>query len=227
MPNNHTIALPPGQKARQDFPRFGVSRFAAFQAEVSNTYSVEVYGDVNSFSFNQDDLSRLDRIEQISDFHCVTTWSYCGAKWSGFRLSDVYKKIIQPQIQPNTSISLIAFRAHDNYKSSLPLEDALADDVLLADMLNDELLSAEHGAPLRLIAPAHYGYKSLKHLRKIELWQDERSYKSLRPRIMMHPRARVAYEERGQYLPGWIFRYVYRPLIKPTVRKMKRTNQSG
>jgi hypothetical protein len=37
-----------------------------------------------------------------------------------------------------------------------------------------------------------------------------------------HPRARVALEERGQFLPGWLLRYAFRPLIQPTIDKMKR-----
>jgi DMSO/TMAO reductase YedYZ molybdopterin-dependent catalytic subunit len=109
----------------------------------------------------------------------------------------------------------------DKYKSSLLLEDALADDVLLADKLDAQPLSFEHGAPLRIVAPAHYGYKNVKHLSNIELLQDATSYKPRIPRFMEHPRARIAYEERGRYFPGWLLRYLYRPLIEGTVRKMK------
>jgi DMSO/TMAO reductase YedYZ molybdopterin-dependent catalytic subunit len=50
----------------------------------------------------------------------------------------------------------------------LLLSDLLAAEVLLADILDGLPLSMEHGAPLRLVAPAHYGYKSVKHLSGIE-----------------------------------------------------------
>jgi hypothetical protein len=41
------------------------------------------------------------------------------------------------------------------------------------------------------------------------------------PRLLDHPRARVALEERGQFLPGWLLRYAFRPFIKPMIRKLK------
>jgi hypothetical protein len=39
---------------------------------------------------------------------------------------------------------------------------------------------------------------------------------------MDHPRARVALEERGKGLPGWMFRVLYRPLVGPTVRNFRK-----
>ena len=39
---------------------------------------------------------------------------------------------------------------------------------------------------------------------------------------MVHPRARVAGEERGQWIPGWLLRYLYRPLIRPTAARFAR-----
>jgi DMSO/TMAO reductase YedYZ molybdopterin-dependent catalytic subunit len=101
------------------------------------------------------------------------------------------------------------------------MEDALRDNVLIADQLDGEGLSVIHGAPLRLVAPAHYGYKNVKHIAHIELWRDVASYRAYFPRFMEHPRARIAYEERGRYLPGWIYRYLYRPFIGLTVQQMK------
>lgn len=47
-------------------------------------------------------------------------------------------------------------------------------------------------------------------------------YRPLMPRLLDHPRARVALEERGQFLPGWILRYAFRPFIKPLIRKIRR-----
>ena len=80
----------------------------------------------------------------------------------------------------------------------------------------------EHGAPLRLIAPAHYGYKSVKHLHRIEFWRSDEHYRPYGLRFMVHPRARVAFEERGQWVPGWLLRHLYRPLIGMTVARFER-----
>ena len=42
---------------------------------------------------------------------------------------------------------------------------------------------------------------------------------------MIHPRARVAYEERGQWVPGWLLRYLYRPLVRSTALHFEQTLQ--
>jgi len=214
-----SINLPPGQQERQDFPRFGVWTFADYQADVTDNYEIRLAGEIDSITITQADLATLPRIEQISDFHCVTTWSYRDVQWGGYRFRDVYEQLIQPKL--TDSIEMVVFRARDKYKSSLLLEDALQDDVLLADTLNGKPLSTKHGAPLRVVAPAHYGYKNVKHLHKIEFLRDAAAYRPRSPRFIEHPRARVSHEERGRYLPGWIFRYLYRPLIGMTVRRMK------
>lgn len=213
-------ALPPGQIARQDFPRFGVDAFADFEAPVSTTYTLSIAGEITPFSLSEADLGQFERVEQVADFSCVTTWSYQDVRWSGVRFRDVFEQMIRPLAA--NEWALVAFRGLDGYRASLPLNDALADDVLLADRLNGEPLCSKHGAPLRLVAPAHYGYKNVKHLCKIELWRDARSYRPMIPSIMEHPRARVAYEERGRFFPGWFFRYLYRPLINSTVRTMNK-----
>ena len=90
--------------------------------------------------------------------------------------------------------------------------------VMLADTLDGEKLPIAHGAPLRLIAPAHYGYKNVKHVSSIEFRENLSQYRSASLKFMEHPRARVAYEERGRWIPGWILRRLYRPLIGQTVK---------
>jgi len=109
------------------------------------------------------------------------------------------------------------------YRACLLLEDLLAEDVLLADQLDGAPLSVEHGAPLRLIAPAHYGYKSAKHLSGLDFLLDPSGHRTAALKFMEHPRARVALEERGRGVPGVLLRYLYRPLISMTVRRFART----
>lgn len=55
------------------------------------------------------------------------------------------------------------------YARSLPLQRALRPDVLLAYQMNGEDLSPDHGYPLRLIVPGHYGMASVKWLRAIQI----------------------------------------------------------
>ena len=113
------------------------------------------------------------------------------------------------------------FYAQDGCKTSLELEDLLAQDVLLADTLNGQPLSIEHGAPIRLVAPEHYGYKNLKHVSKIEFYSNMPVIKRGLSAFLDHPRARVHEEERSRWIPGWVLRYAYRLLISGTVNDFK------
>jgi len=161
----------------------------------------------------------LPRVEQISDFHCVTTWSHRFLSWGGVRFTDFYNRVIVPLAGPHPGATLVALRGQDGAHTGMLLEDMLAPDVLLADTLGGDPLSIAHGAPLRLIAPAHYGYKSLKHLSRIEFCSREHDYRVSGYRFMDHPRARAAMEERGRGVPGWLLRHLYRPLISATAAR--------
>ena len=249
--------LPPGQRERPDFPRFGLTPFAT--RFPSQTERIELHvgfpdsggaapGPTPGSTPNPaalasapptdvgTQLAQIPRVEQTSDFHCVTTWTRRGLRWGGVRFADFYKQIVVPLCRPGptsgqaatdpAAARFVVLRAQDGARTSLPLEDLLSPDVLLADHLDGQPLPIEHGAPLRLIAPAHYGYKSVKHLHRIEFWRsDEHLIHPSLPyglRFMVHPRARVALEERGQWVPGWLLRHLYRPLIGMTVARFER-----
>ena len=220
--NDHN-ALPPGQYATDGFPRFGLTRFAnRFPAETT-VIRLEVQGDVAApLVVASDELRPLPRVDQISDFHCVTTWSRRSLQWSGYRFSDFFERIVVPRARPMAEAAFVILRCQDGARASLPLADLLAANVLLADALNGMPLTIEHGAPLRLVAPAHYGYKNPKHVCRIEFWRDDRHYRPSGFRFMDHPRARVAQEERGRGVPGWILRHLYRPFVAPTVARFRR-----
>ncbi len=222
MTQNHP--LPPGQYAIDHFPRFGLTKYAKKYSSQTAPLSLLISGDVeNQLRLTEHDLDKLTRTEQISDFHCVTTWTRQNLLWGGFRFRDFYQEIIQPEARPSDEVAYVIFRCQDGFRSILPLADLLADDVMLADRLAGEMLPAKHGAPLRLVTPAHYGYKSTKHLTAIEFWSDESKFRPPMDRFMSHPRARVDYEERGRWFPGWFLRYLYRPLVKSTIRLFERT----
>ena len=210
-------ALPPGQVEREDFPRFGLGKFAFRFPSNTKFVEIAVRGDVGEPLTLGSELAELPRVEQASDFHCVTTWTRRSLRWSGFRFRDFYEAIVVPKAVPQQGANLVVLRSQDGYDQSLPLDDLLAPDVLLADRLNSRALSVAHGAPIRLVAPAHYGYKNVKHLRSIEFWRDAREYRFAGPKFMDHPRARVALEERGCGVPAWVLRRTY-PALVPLIR---------
>lgn len=215
------MRLPPGQYELADFPRFGLSHFANRFPKDTQQIQLKIVGDIEEPTAVTEELHALPRVEQTSDFHCVTTWTRRSLHWSGFLFSDFFSQIVVPRVRPQRDATFVILRCQDSYSVSLPLADLMAENVLLADRLNGEPLAIEHGAPIRLVAPAHYGYKNAKHLRAVEFWRDDRQYRPAAFRFMDHPRARVALEERGRGVPGWLLRYLYRPLVGPTIRRFK------
>jgi DMSO/TMAO reductase YedYZ molybdopterin-dependent catalytic subunit len=216
------MTLPPGQYELDQFPRFGLIQFANRFPKETREISLKITGDVDESITVSDELRHLPRVDQTSDFHCVTTWTRCSLRWSGFRFSDFYERIVVPRARPQPDATFVILRCQDGYVARLPLADLLADNVLFAERLNGEPLPIEHGAPLRLVAPAHYGYKNAKHVKAVEFWRDDRNYRSAALSFMDHPRARVALEERGRGFPGWFLRYLYRPLVRPAILLFRR-----
>ncbi len=169
------------------------------------------------------ELMTLPRQEQMSDLHCVTTWTKRGLRWSGWRMADLYRQLIVPRFRPRPEARWLVLFGLDGYRCSLLLEDALAESVLVADTLDGEPISPFHGAPLRVVSPDQYAYKSLKHLSGISLRE-----KPVRlPLGLEHRRGRVALEERHTRLPAWLVRRPYRALIAPAAYLHRRGVQAG
>lgn len=212
----------PGQYEIDRLPRFGLTRFATRFPAVTDRIELSITGEVERPIEIGDRLAQLPRVDQVSDFHCVTTWSCRGLHWSGWRFKDVLEAIIRPRAAPRPGAAFVVLRAQDGARACLSLDDLSADDVLLADRLNGAALPVANGAPVRLVAPAHYGYKNVKHLNRIEFRFDDRGYRPSAFRFMEHPRARVAFEERGCGIPGWLLRYPYRALVARTISRHER-----
>ena len=218
---NQLTRLPPGQRELSEFPRFGHPKYAERMPASEGEIALDLSADPeSSVRLTADDLTVLPRVEQTSDFHCVTTWSRRSLRWGGYRFRDFYESIVVPRVRPEPSSRFAVFRCLDGYATSLLLDDVLADDVLLADTHDGKPLPIRHGAPLRLIAPAHYGYKNPQHLCGIVIRHQVRLSRSVVSRLMDHPRARVSFEERGVGVPGWLLRFAYRALVKRTIRSL-------
>ncbi len=207
------------------FYRFGLTPFAERFPEDTRTGSLEIVGRVGREVRLEDALGGLARTEQVSDFHCVTTWSYRAIQWEGVKFADFFEQVVAPRAKPHPGATLVGLKGQDGARTGMLLEDLLAPGVLIADRMNGERLSVDHGAPLRLVAPAHYGYKSVKHLCRLEFRTPVEGYRASGFLFMDHPRARVAFEERGRMLPGRLLRYLYRPLIAGTARRFAEASE--
>jgi DMSO/TMAO reductase YedYZ molybdopterin-dependent catalytic subunit len=116
-------------------------------------------------SFSLADLKAMPRAEQISDFHCVTGWSVQNVRWAGVRIDDVLQAA-----GAGKGVQALRFvSAEVPYEDSLTLKQALLPDVMLAYEMDGKPISRAHGAPVRLVMPEMYGYKSVKWVDQLEL----------------------------------------------------------
>jgi DMSO/TMAO reductase YedYZ molybdopterin-dependent catalytic subunit len=114
-------------------------------------------------------LRALPRVEQVSDFHCVTGWTVNNVRWGGVRMHDVLAAA-----KPSVSAHALEFVSMEvPYTDYLTLQQASIRDVMLAYEMDGKPLPREHGAPVRLIIPQMYGYKNVKWLQGINLVPQE------------------------------------------------------
>jgi DMSO/TMAO reductase YedYZ molybdopterin-dependent catalytic subunit len=230
--------LPPGQHRVDGFPRFGTHLNQPAPAVPADP-AIEIEGaGVEPFSVPLAELAELPRRELIADFHCVAGWSATNLRWEGVAFETFHRRVIEPSLPPGTGVTHVVFGGLDGFWSFATLEDALAEDVLIAEHLDGRPLDSDHGAPARLVSPSQYGFVSTKHLCRIELRTEEpkRGYGTATTAAGMglrlawykrHPRARVWEEERHRHLPAWPVRLFGRLLRQPTAFLSARGRRSG
>lgn len=158
--------LPPGQKSIQRLLRWGKDHptIGGSVPKIDiRKWFLTVDGDVKKpLKLSWNDLQKLPTAESVSDFHCVEGWSVLGLKWEGIRFKQMVK-----MVEPEKAAKFVSFECADKYTTSLSLEELLEDNVLLAYKLNGRFLEEGIGAPLRLIVPDKYAYKSAMWVTKI------------------------------------------------------------
>ena len=105
----------------------------------------------------------LPRKEFGNDIHCVTTWSKLDNVWEGIAVSTIMERI---KLKPEAKFVML--HAEHGFTTNLPIEDFLSETSFLAIRHNGELLTPEHGYPVRMVVPHLYFWKSAKWLRGIE-----------------------------------------------------------
>jgi DMSO/TMAO reductase YedYZ molybdopterin-dependent catalytic subunit len=216
-PMSHS--LPPGQVEVAGFPRFG-AHLRKPPPPLPADPVVRLGGPLvrEPAVLGPADLAGLPRHEVLADFHCVASWSATGLRWGGFRFAEAYDTLIAPHLAPGAAPAYATALGLDGWRATICLEDILADDVLLADELDGKPLQPEHGAPLRLVSPAQYGFMSVKHLCRLDVHETDPGWPRRVRVVSPHPRARVAREERRADLPGLVSRALYRPLLGTFLR---------
>jgi DMSO/TMAO reductase YedYZ molybdopterin-dependent catalytic subunit len=155
-----TGRLPPGQHQVRNFPVLDLG----LRPDVPlDQWELKIHGLVrNPVALNWEQFLALPQFKDVSDFHCVTTWSQFDMEWEGvafFTLADL--------VQPKPEAEHVFFKSYDGYSTNNPLEVCLDDDVLIANRWNGQPLPREHGGPARVIIPKRYAWKGAKFIREI------------------------------------------------------------
>jgi DMSO/TMAO reductase YedYZ molybdopterin-dependent catalytic subunit len=130
------------------------------------TYRLTVNGAVGSpLDLSLDDLKAMPATRMTRDFQCVTGWRVHGVKWAGVRLSELFDRA-----GLSSTAQGVRFVSFDGtYTETLTMDQARADDVIVAYEMDGKPLSNVHGGPARLYVPSMYGYKSCKWLDAVEV----------------------------------------------------------
>ena len=150
---------------------------------VTKPWTVTVGGLVNKPStFGLEELLKFPQEERIYRLRCVERWSMV-IPWVGFPLAALLEKVepsseakyvafqtlFDPKRMPNQSSGVLDWP----YVEGLRLDEAMHPLTMLATGLYGETLPPQDGAPIRVVVPWKYGYKSIKSIVKITLVAEE------------------------------------------------------
>jgi DMSO/TMAO reductase YedYZ molybdopterin-dependent catalytic subunit len=181
-PNRHgKPKLPVGQHAVKNWPVLDLGDLPDVRLE---DWRLEVGGLVeNPVVLTWDEFLALPQVDDVSDFHCVTTWSRFDNRWGGVRFQSIAELAVP---RPEAAFVLCTGSDHAPgtdipYTTNLPLARAIEDDVLLVHTWEGRPLPREHGGPCRMITPKLYAWKGTKWIRRIEFTaQNERGFWEVR-----------------------------------------------
>jgi len=169
-----------------NFYEFGTSKDAPAERAgtlVTDPWSVKVDGECEKpGSIGIEDLLQLfPQQERIYRLRCVEAWAMV-VPWMGFPLADLLKRF-----QPTSNARFVAFETlYDPeqmpgqkyrildwpYREALRIDEAMHPLTLLATGLYGEVLPKQNGAPLRLVVPWKYGFKSIKSIVRISFTRE-------------------------------------------------------
>ena len=159
--------VPPGQYLTERFPVLTVGPNPSFDL---GTWDLTVFGEVeHELRLDWGELMAMPQRDVVVDIHCVTRWSKLDTAWRGVLVRDVLERA---GVKP-TGTHLMAY-SDGGYTTNMPLAVAMDDEVLLAHTYAGEPLEKDHGAPLRLLVPKRYFWKSAKFLRRLEVMSEDR-----------------------------------------------------
>jgi methionine sulfoxide reductase catalytic subunit len=148
-------------------------------------WTVEVSGLVNTpKTYGIEELLKFPQEERVYRLRCVEAWSMV-IPWTGFPLASLLK-----EVEPTSDAKFVRFETVYRpeempgqkspfypwpYQEGLRLDEAMHDLTILATGLYGMPMPNANGAPIRLVVPWKYGFKSIKSIVKIELVAEQPS----------------------------------------------------
>ena len=158
--------VPPGQYLTERFPVLTVGPNPDYDLE---SWDLHVFGEVEEpLSLSWDELMEMPQRDVVTDIHCVTRWSKLDTTWRGVAVRDLLDRA---GLKPSGT-HVMAY-SDGGYTTNVPLPALLDDDVLVAHTYAGKPLEPDHGAPLRLLVPKRYFWKSAKWLTGLEFRADD------------------------------------------------------
>jgi len=153
--------LPPGQRLTDKWPVLHYGKVPSIDVK---RWTFTIAGLVEKErTLTYDEFIALPQVEVFSDIHCVTTWSRYDNSWEGVSTGTI-KEIAGIKAEAK----YVMVQGEGGFTTNLSLEDFLQPDVLFALKHDGKPLTAEHGAPMRLVVPRLYFWKSAKWVTGIE-----------------------------------------------------------
>lgn len=150
----------------------------------TDPWSVEIDGLVdNPGSYAMSDIiSAMTTEERIYRFRCVEAWSMV-IPWNGFELADLlnmagvqsgakyvaFETAVRPDEMPGVARNVLDWP----YVEGLRLDEAMHPLTIMATGIYGKPIPNQNGAPMRLVVPWKYGFKSIKSIVRITLTEDE------------------------------------------------------
>ena len=151
---------------------------------VTSPWSITIDGLVdNPGEYALDDLSAGLTVEdRIYRFRCVEAWSMV-VPWNGIELADILNKAgvqseakyvaFETVVQPDNMVGVQRRVLDFPYVEGLRLDEAMHPLTIMATGIYGEPIANQNGAPIRLVVPWKYGFKSIKSIVRMTLTDQE------------------------------------------------------
>ena len=159
--------IPPGQHEVKSWP---ILQYGSVPQADTTNWTFTMTGLIeNEIILNYSEFMELPVVRVLSDIHCVTTWSRLDNLWEGVSARAI---LDLAGIKPEAKYVIV--KANSGFTTNLTLADFLEEDVLFAVKHDNLPLTRQHGAPVRLVVPRLYFWKSAKWVRGLELTEEDR-----------------------------------------------------